>query len=95
MIASLLAKPVFHGGHPHGTAQALTSALGLLGAVGLLLFVMLLLRPTELGFSVDAPAAYRALWAMEVLEQPMVDLVLAEAFEERRGANKTRVRRLT
>lgn len=48
-----------------------------------------------LGFSVKAGATYRALWEQGILEQPMVDLALAEAFEERRKQNAQVVTRLT
>jgi len=53
VIASLLAKPVFHVGHPDGYLEVTAAAVGLLGGGGLLLFVILLLRPYELGFSVS------------------------------------------
>jgi hypothetical protein len=94
VIASLLAKPVFHGGHPDDALETFTTVSGLLGAGGLLLVVVLLLRPYELGFSVNAPATYRALWEKGILEQPMVDLALADAFEEQRETNLRAVRRL-
>jgi hypothetical protein len=94
LIESLLAKPVFHGGHPSGAGEITAAALGLLGASGVLLFVVLLLRPYEFGFSVKAGATYRALWDQDILEQPMVDLALAEAFEERRNENAPVVRLL-
>jgi hypothetical protein len=95
LIASLLAKPVFHDGHPSGVGEVAATAVGLLGAGGVLLFVVLLLRPYELGFSVKAGATYRELWDKDILEQPMVDLALAEAFEERRHENAPVVRLLT
>jgi len=94
LIASLLAKPVFHDGHPTGAGEIAATAVGLLGTGGVLLFVVLLLRPYELGFSVKAGATYRALWDQGILEQPMVDLALAEAFEERRNQNGHIVRLL-
>lgn len=94
VIASLLAKPIFHNGHPDGAMETLATVAGLLGAGGLLLVVVLLLRPYELGFSVNASATYRALWEKGILEQPMVDLALAEAFEEQRETNLRAVRRL-
>ncbi|HVS28480.1 MAG TPA: hypothetical protein VHE14_02950 [Solirubrobacteraceae bacterium] len=47
-----------------------------------------------LGFSVNAAATYRALWEQDILEQPMVDLALAEAFEDRREQNTYVVKRL-
>ncbi len=95
VVASLLAGSVFHAGHPRGAAEVTAAAAGLLGAGGLLVFVVLLLRPYELGFSVRAGATYRALWDEGVLEQPMVDIALAEAFEERRTENAQVVRWLT
>lgn len=95
LIASLLAKAIFHDGHPSGVGEIAATAIGLLGAGGVLLFVVLLLRPYALGFSVKAGATYRALWEQGILEQPMVDLALAEAFEERRKQNAQVVTRLT
>ena len=87
LIASLLAKPVFHDGHPRGTGEIAATAVGLVGMAGVLLFVVLLLRPYQLGFSVRAGATYGALWDQGIVEQPMVDLALADAFEERRNQN--------
>jgi hypothetical protein len=52
-----------------------------------MMFVVLLLVPRELGFSVNARETYQALWDQQILQQPMVDLALAEAFEERREEN--------
>jgi hypothetical protein len=95
VIASLLAGPVFDGRHPRGASELIATAIGLVGAAGLLIFVLLLLRPYTLGFSVNAGATYRALWEQGILEQPMVDIALAEAFEERRTLNAPAVRRLT
>ncbi|MGP0102337.1 MAG: hypothetical protein ACLPUT_12060 [Solirubrobacteraceae bacterium] len=95
LIASLLAKPIFHDGHPSDVGEITATAIGLLGTGGVLLFVVLLLRPYALGFSVKAGATYRALWGQDILEQPMVDLALAEAFEERRNQNAQVVTRLT
>jgi hypothetical protein len=94
VIASLLAKPVFHGTNPHGVAEAAATVVGLVGAGGVLLFVVLLLRPYELGFSVKPGVTYRALWDQDILEQPLVDIALAEAFEERRNSNAQVVERL-
>jgi hypothetical protein len=95
VIASLLAKPVFHSGHPHGFFEITAAVAGLLGCAGVLLFVVLLLRPRELGFSVKAGATYRSLWEQRITEQPTVDIALAEAFEERREANRPAVERFT
>lgn len=87
VVASLLAKPVFHGRHPSGWLAILATGVGLVGVGGVLVFVVLLLRPTELGFSVKASDTYRSLWQQEITEQPMVDLALADAFEQRREVN--------
>lgn len=87
IIASLLAKPVFAGDHPNGTAEVVASSVGVAAAGALLIFVVLLLIPRELGFSVNARATYQALWDQQILQQPMVDLALAEAFDERRDQN--------
>jgi hypothetical protein len=87
VIASLLAKAVFAGHHPTGTAEIVASSVGVTAAGALLIFVVLLLIPRELGFSVNARATYQALWDQQILEQPMVDLALAEAFDERRDQN--------
>lgn len=92
VIASLLAKPVFHGGHPNSGMETLTAAVGLIGAGSLLILVVLLLQPYELAFSVNASATYNALWDQRTLEQPMVDLALADAFEDRRETNARTVR---
>jgi len=94
VIASLLAGSVFHAGHPRGLLELSATVVGLAGAGATLLCVVLLLRPHEIGFSVDARAAYRSMWEQGILEQPMVDLALAEAFEERRHANLSAVERL-
>jgi hypothetical protein len=94
VIASLLANPVFEGDHPDGIAELTTTGIGLLGSAGVLVFVVLLLRPYELGFSVKPGATYRALWEQDILAQPMVDIALAEAFEERRSGNAKVVQRL-
>jgi hypothetical protein len=95
VIASLLAKPVFHGGHPQGFHEVAAAIVGLLGCAGVLLFVVLLVRPRELGFSVKAGVTYRSLWEQEITEQPMVDIALAEAFEERHEENLLAVGRFT
>ena len=94
VIASLLVKPVFHDGHPDGVAEIAAATVGLAGCAGLLLFVVVLLRPYELGFSVKAGETYRSMWDQDVLEQPTVDLALAEAFEARREGNAEAVERL-
>ncbi len=94
VIASLLTGSVFHDGHPSGWLEISATAIGLLGSGGVLLFVVVLLRPRVLGFSVKAGATYRSLWEQDIVEQPMVDLALAEAFEERRDENIAGVKRI-
>jgi hypothetical protein len=49
VIASLLAKPVFHDGHPNGAWEWIAMLLGVGGAAAVLIFVVLLLRPYEMG----------------------------------------------
>ena len=87
VIPSLLAKTIFHGKHPHGVLEIGTTVLGFLGAAAVLVFAVLLLRSYRLGFSAEGGATYRALWDRQVLEQPMVDIAIAEAFDERRRRN--------
>lgn len=94
VIASLLAKAVFNGNHPSGTAETVAAALGITAAGALLIFVVLLLVPRELGFSVNARETYQALWDQQILQQPTVDLALAEAFEERGEENASVVSQL-
>jgi hypothetical protein len=94
VVPSLLAKSVFHGGHPEGFLEIAAATVGLLGAAGVLAFAVLLLRPYELGFSMKAGETYRELWKLDVLEQPMIDLALAEALDERRDENAKSVNRL-
>jgi len=94
VVPSLLAKSVFHGGHPQGLAQIVAAYAGVAGAAGVLIFAVLLLRPYELGFSMKAGETYRELWEQDVLEQPMIDLALADALDERREENATTVKRL-
>jgi hypothetical protein len=77
-----------------GLKQRDATPAGLVGGGATLLCVVLVLRPHEIGFSVDARAACRSMWEQEILEQPMVDLALAEAFEERHHANLSAVERL-
>lgn len=94
VVPSLLAKSVFHGNHPEGFLQIAAIAVGLIGAAGVLVFAVLLLRPYELGFSMKAGETYRELWKLDILEQPMIDLALAEALDERREENAKSVNRL-
>ena len=86
VVPSLLARAVFHGHHPHGFDEVICTVLGVAGAGFLLVFALLLLWPRELGFSVNARATYQALWDQDILQQPLVDLALADAFHDRREA---------
>jgi hypothetical protein len=95
VVASLLAKPVFHDGHPSGAVEVTATAAGVLGVAAVLLFVVLLLRPYEMGFSVKAADTYRELFNHGIVDQPLVDLTLAETFDERRAENAEVVRSLT
>jgi hypothetical protein len=94
VVASLLAKPVFHDGHPHGVLEVIATTVGLVGAASVLVFVVLLMRPYELGFSVNAAETYRQLFNLGIVDQPLVDLTLAETFDDRRAANADVVRSL-
>ena len=94
VVPSLLTKAIFHGPHPHGVIEISAACVGLAGAAGVLVFVVLLLRPYELGFAVRAGATYRELWTDDLTDQPAVDLALAEMFEQRRNRNTKTVRRL-
>jgi hypothetical protein len=94
VVPSLLASSVFHGNHPEGFLEIAAAAIGLIGAAGVLAFAVLLLRPNALGFSMKAGETYRELWTLDVLEQPMIDLALAEALDGRRQENAKSVKRL-
>ena len=94
VVPSLLARSVSHGAHPQGFLEIAAAAVGLIGAAGVLVFAVLLLRPYELGFSMKSGETYRELWKLDILEQPMIDLALAEALDERRRENAKTVRRL-
>ena len=93
VVPSLLARSVFHGDHPRGI-EAVAAYLGLGGAAGVLTFGVLLLRPCELGFSMKAGETHRELWREDITEQPMIDIALADALDERRRENAETVRRL-
>jgi hypothetical protein len=79
---------------PHGIVEVSAAGVGLVGAAGVLVFVVLLLRPYELGFAVRAGATYREPWTDDLIDQPAVDVALAEMFEQRRNRNTKTVRRL-
>lgn len=93
-MPSLLAHAVFHGPHPHGLGEVVCTVRGIAGAATLLVAALMLLWPRELGFSVNARAAYQELWDQQILEQPLLDLTLADAFHDRRQANNAVVTKL-
>ncbi|MGH2870526.1 MAG: hypothetical protein ACRDNK_23520 [Solirubrobacteraceae bacterium] len=95
VVPSLLAHAVFRHNYPHGPPQIVAAYLGVAGAVGVLVCTVNLLRPRELGFSIKASQAYQELFKNEVLEQPGIDLALADAFDERRVENTAVVDKLT
>jgi len=70
VIASLLVGPAFQHGHPTNAAEIVAGFTGLIGCAGVLLCVVLLLRPRNLAFGVSATAAYRSLWDRGVVEPP-------------------------
>lgn len=94
VIASLLVGPAFRRGRPGDAVAIVATLAGLVGCAGVLLCVMLLLRPCELGFSVRPAAAYRSLWNQGIMEPPMSEIALAKAFEERHEDNRPTVERL-
>jgi hypothetical protein len=85
VVPSLLAHAVFRDNHPHGPPEILAAYFGVAGAIGVLICTVNLLRPRELGFSIKAGQAYRELFKNDTLEQPGIDLALADAFDERRA----------
>lgn len=84
-----------HGAHPRGFEEVLCTVVVVIGAAILLVAALMLLWPRELGFSVNTRATYQELWDQQVLEQPLLDLTLADAFHDRREANKEVVTDLT
>jgi transposase len=54
LVVTLLARPVFHEGHPSGGAEIGAVLVGMTGAAALVLASIGLLRPTRMAFSVDA-----------------------------------------
>lgn len=95
VVPSLLAHAVFRDNHPHGVVEVFAAYVGVAGAIGVLVCTVNLLRPRKVGFSVKAGETYRELFSQRVLEQPGIDLVLADAFDERRAKNTAVVDTLT
>jgi len=95
VVPSLLAHAVFRDNHPHGVVEVFAAYLGIAGAIGVLACTVNLLRPRRLGFSVKAGETYRELFKNDILDQPGIDLTLADAFDERRAENASVVDTLT
>ena len=94
VVATLLVKPIFEGAHPSGYLEWIAAVIGLVGAMGVLVFVVLLLSLYELGFSLNAAETYRAVFDQGLTTQPLLDLTLATTLEERRRLNERVVARL-
>lgn len=94
VIVSILARAIFHGDHPHGTAEAACVFVGIGSGVLLVACVADIFLPRALGFSVDATATYAELFNDGLLEQPATDLALADALATRRRENAKTIRRL-
>jgi len=75
--------------------EVFAAYLGIAGAIGVLVCTVNLLRPRRLGFSVKAGETYRELFTNDILEQPGIDLALADAFDQRRVENTSVVDTLT
>ena len=94
VIAGLLAKPVFHEGHPHTTLEWIGTIGGLVAAGALLVAIVVLASPWRLGFTAGGMATYGALLAAGALSQPDIDLALAKTLDARYEENEHSVRRL-
>ena len=93
--ATLLTRPVFEGGHPAGFMEIAATALGLLGALALVLASAYLLKSRRLAFSVDARAALAAAEELELLEEPeRFHESMITALSDRRAGNADIVARL-
>lgn len=95
VVPSLLAHAAFSKHHLHGFLEVFAESFGIAGALLLLLCIINLLRPRELGFSIRAGDAYRELFNEGILDQPGIDLMLADALDERRSRNATVVDTMT
>lgn len=96
VAATLLARPVFAGRHPHGVGEIVALIAGLLGAAVLVAAAVVLLRPTRMAFSVDAELLLEAAREARVLDsEDEFHEATAGALAERRRANEPIVERLT
>jgi hypothetical protein len=95
VVASLLAGAIFRGRGPHGTAELISLAFGVLGGIGLLSFSLALLWPKELAFSLNATETYRWLFDIGLTADPGMDLALADSLSDVRDENRTVIDRLT
>ncbi len=94
---TLLTRPVFTGSHPSGTTEVAATAIGLVGAVVLVLACAYLRQPREIGFSLNPPAAYLALNARgpETLENDELFYeTMISTLTRRRAVNQPIVDRL-
>jgi hypothetical protein len=94
LVPALLARAIVSGAGLHGW-ELVSIGFGIAGGIAVLLAAALILVPYEMGFSLDASYTYRWLFRQSVVEQPGVDLVLADALHERRRENQRIVDRLT
>jgi hypothetical protein len=94
VIASLLTGPVSRRGQPVGPIETAATVVGLTGCAGVLICVALLLRPRNLGFSVNPVTTYRSLWEHGITDPSNTDIVLAESLERRQESNRPTVERL-
>lgn len=65
---TLLSRPAFQGTHPNGWVEITATAVGLVGAGGVVLATAYLLLSRPLAFSVDARAALAAAEELDLLD---------------------------
>jgi hypothetical protein len=87
VIATLLSKPAFAGGHPSGLTEWSATVVALVGWVLIVAAFVSLYSRRALAFSVDAQELAQALGASD----DVVDLLVAEALLARHDANEPAV----
>jgi hypothetical protein len=99
---TLLAKPIFHEGHPTGFGEVGAVVVGLLGSGVLVVASVALLRSTRMAFSVDASRLLQAAREAGVIDddghsqdEAAFHEATALALAERRAGNDSIVVRLT
>lgn len=99
---TLLAKPIFHEGHPTGFGEVGAVVVGLLGSGVLVVASVALLRSTRMAFSVNAPRLLQAAREAGVIDgdghsqdEAAFHEATALALAERRAGNDSIVVRLT